>query len=144
MRKALSAQLVIKAALFYFTVAGLCQTIHAQSRVPFRLVHNALIVVSVTANGVGSFDFLFDTGADTTIVDPAIAPKLSLVPLTVSSKPHLPAFTLFPAPLSAAYRSARPKSKIFPFWCRIWLRCVASILTSWVLPARISSRTSII
>jgi hypothetical protein len=79
MQKAPSARLVSKAALFYFTVAGFCHTIHAQSRIPFRLVHNARMVVSVTANGVGPFDFVLDTGTDTTIVDPAIAPKLSLV-----------------------------------------------------------------
>lgn len=68
----------IKIALFYFTAVALCQPIHAQSPIPFRLVHNTLIVVSVTANGVGPFDFVLDTGADTTIVDPAIAAQLSL------------------------------------------------------------------
>src|ERR1700733_2405820 len=79
MRKAPNARIAFKAALFYFTVAALCQTIQAQSQIPFRLVHNALIVVSVTVNGAGPFDFVLDTGADTTIVDPAIAPNPSLV-----------------------------------------------------------------
>jgi predicted aspartyl protease len=73
--------LAIKVALFYCTLAGVCQSIQAQQEIHFRLIHETLIVVSVMANGGGPFDFVLDTGADTTIVDPSIAPELSLVPL---------------------------------------------------------------
>jgi predicted aspartyl protease len=75
------AGLAIKITLLYFTLAGVSPSIQAQAEMRFRLVHNTLIVVSVMANGVGPFDFVFDTGADTTIVDPSVAPKLSLVSL---------------------------------------------------------------
>src|SRR3984957_10448846 len=71
----------IKVALFYLIAAGVCQSIQAQSEVRFRLVHDTLIVVSLMANEEGPFDFVLDTGADTTIVDPSIAPRLSMVPL---------------------------------------------------------------
>jgi predicted aspartyl protease len=48
----------------------------------FRLVRNTLIVVSLATGKAGPFDFVLDTGADTTIVDPSVAVKLSLVPLS--------------------------------------------------------------
>jgi predicted aspartyl protease len=82
MKKTLSAGLAIRVALFYFIVAGACQSIQAQSEVRFRLVHDTLIVVSLTADRQGPFDFVLDTGADTTIVDPSLASKLSLVSLS--------------------------------------------------------------
>ena len=75
------AGLAIKVALFYLIAAGVCQSIQAQSEVRFRLAHDTLIVVSLMANEEGPFDFVLDTGADTTIVDPSIVPRLSLVPL---------------------------------------------------------------
>ena len=86
MRKARYAGFAVKVALFYFTVAGVCQSLQAQSpaepaksaEVRFRLVRNTMIVVSFIANGQGPFDFLLDTGTDTTIVDPALAKQLSL------------------------------------------------------------------
>ncbi len=81
MEEQLRARLVIKVALFYFIVAGVCQGIQARSEIRFRLAHNTLIIVSLMANGEGPFDFILDTGADTTIVDLSIAPELSLVPL---------------------------------------------------------------
>jgi predicted aspartyl protease len=74
--------LAIRVALFYFTLAGFCQSIQAQPEIRFRLVHNILIVVSVTADREGPFDFVLDTGADTTIVDPSLANKLALASLS--------------------------------------------------------------
>jgi predicted aspartyl protease len=81
MKKATFARLAVRAALFYFTLGGICQSIEAQSEIRFRLVHNTLIVVSLMAGREGPFDFVLDTGADTSIVDPSIAAKLSLLPL---------------------------------------------------------------
>jgi|ERR1700733_11214274 len=75
------ARLALKVAVFYFTVAGVCQTVQAQSEIRFRLVRDTLIVASMTADNQGPFDFILDTGADTTIVDSTLAAKLSLVPL---------------------------------------------------------------
>jgi len=70
---------VMISTLFYFTIAGFDHAIQAQSApVTFRLVHNAIVIVSLTANGEGPFDFVLDTGTDTTLVDPLLAAQLSL------------------------------------------------------------------
>jgi hypothetical protein len=45
---------------------------------PFRLVQRSLIVVPITINHAGPYDFLVDTGAQVTTVDPALADELHL------------------------------------------------------------------
>ena len=80
MKNTWNAGLAIRIALFYFTAAGICQNVQAQSEVRFRQVRDCIIVVSVMADNKGPFDFVLDTGADTTIVDPSLASKLSLTP----------------------------------------------------------------
>ena len=70
--------LAVRVALFYFTLAGVCQSIQAQSQMRFRLVHDTLVVVPLMADRQGPFDFVLDTGADTTIVYQSLAIKLSL------------------------------------------------------------------
>jgi len=47
---------------------------------PFRLVQRSQIVVPVTINHAGPFDFMVDTGAQVTTVDPALAADLHLKP----------------------------------------------------------------
>src|SRR5580704_16041341 len=79
MKKATLARLAIRATLFYFMLGGICQSIQAQSEIRFRLVRDTLVIVSLTANDQGPFDFVLDTGADTTIVDSSLANTLSLV-----------------------------------------------------------------
>ena len=79
MKNSRCAGFAIRVALLYFTLADVCQSMEAQSEIRFRLVHDAIVVVSLTADGQGPFDFVLDTGADTTIVDPVLAHKLSLV-----------------------------------------------------------------
>jgi predicted aspartyl protease len=81
MKNTRCAGFAIRVALLYFTLAGVCQIMQAQSEIRFRLVHDAIIVVSLTADEQGPFDFVLDTGADTTIVDPTLAHQLSLVSL---------------------------------------------------------------
>jgi predicted aspartyl protease len=81
--------LAVKIALFYCTLAGFCQSIQAQTEMQFRLVRNTVIVVPMMAGGEGPFDFVLDTGADTTIVDPSLGDKLSL-----SSLSHIQQTTL--------------------------------------------------
>jgi hypothetical protein len=63
------------------TFARAGQSIQAESEIHFRLVHNTLIVVSLFADQKEPIDFVFDTGADTTVVDPSILSRLSFVPL---------------------------------------------------------------
>jgi len=49
----------------------------ATTPVRFRLVQNQ-IVTSVLVNGTGPFDFVFDTGASSTVIDSELAKQLSL------------------------------------------------------------------
>src|SRR5579862_2031296 len=81
MRNTVYAKLAIKIAVFYFVAGSSCQTIKAQSEVRFRLVRDSIIVVSMMADNQGPFDFVLDTGADTTIVDPSLANKFALATL---------------------------------------------------------------
>jgi len=74
--------LAVRVALFYFTLAGFCQIIRAQAEIPFRTASNTLIIIALTANGEGPFNFIVDTGADTTIVDQSLASKVSLPPVS--------------------------------------------------------------
>ena len=46
--------------------------------VPLRQVEGALIVVSLTVNGAGPFDFLVDTGAQITTIDDRLLSQLNL------------------------------------------------------------------
>jgi predicted aspartyl protease len=80
MKNRLHALPVLKIAVFYFTLAGVCQ-IQAQSDIHFRLAHNALVVVPVMVGKEGPYDFVLDTGANTSIVDPGIAAHLAMVPI---------------------------------------------------------------
>jgi predicted aspartyl protease len=82
MKHKLNLGLAVRAALLYFTLAWVSQSIWAQGEVPFRTVNNTLIIMALTANGEGPFDFVLDTGADTTIVDQSLAVKLSLPSLS--------------------------------------------------------------
>jgi predicted aspartyl protease len=72
------AGLAINVALFYFTFTGVCQSLRAQTEIHFRLAHNTLVVVPVMAGKEGPFDFVLDTGADTSVVDPSIKTRLSM------------------------------------------------------------------
>jgi hypothetical protein len=50
----------------------------AGSPVRFKQLHGHLIIVPVSINGAGPFDFIFDTAASATIIDCEIAKQLSL------------------------------------------------------------------
>jgi len=68
----------IKAIVFYCSLAAFCQTAQAQSEVKFRTLRETVIVVPVMLNGAGPFDFVLDTGTDTTLLDSDLAQRLSL------------------------------------------------------------------
>ena len=68
-------------AFFYFTIAICTPAAQAQEQVPLRLVRDTFAVVSIQVNGQGPFDFILDTGTDTTIVDSDLALRLQLVPI---------------------------------------------------------------
>jgi len=46
-----------------------------------RSINGYLLVVGVSVNGAGPYDFLVDTGTNTTLVDPALAAELKLKPV---------------------------------------------------------------
>ena len=74
-------KLLTSVAVAAFTATGL----HGEKRCPgnvpsvsLRQVQGAVNVVSVVVNGAGPFDFLVDTGAQTTTVDEQLASQLRL------------------------------------------------------------------
>ncbi len=56
------------------------KTACANSPVQFKLMRNQMIIVSVALNGAGPFEFLLDTGTNTTIIEPELAQQLKLRP----------------------------------------------------------------
>lgn len=53
----------------------------ATSVVPVRTLQGYLMVVGVSMNGAGPFNFLVDTGTNTTLIDPQLAVELGLKPV---------------------------------------------------------------
>jgi predicted aspartyl protease len=81
MKNKRSAEFVIAVSLLYSTAAGVCQSLQGQPEIRFRLVHGTMVLLSLMANNQGPFDFVLDTGADITVVDPSLAGRLSMVSL---------------------------------------------------------------
>jgi predicted aspartyl protease len=54
---------------------------NSSANLAVRTVKGYLMVVPVSVNGQGPFDFLVDTGTNTTLVDPALAADLKLKPV---------------------------------------------------------------
>ena len=72
------AHAALKSAVFYFTLAIAGQTAYTQESIQFRLLRETIVVVPVTVNGAGPFDFVLDTGTSTTLLDSDLARRLSL------------------------------------------------------------------
>lgn len=70
----------IRIALIGMAFIAGCWNLQAESEVHFRLVDGNLIVITLNSGGRGSFDFVLDTGTDTTVIEPAIAASVSFVP----------------------------------------------------------------
>lgn len=71
--------------LFAFTFAIATNSSHAEARCPAgvanlnpRLVAGAWVVIPVKVNQSGPYDFLVDTGAQITVIDPALASGLGI------------------------------------------------------------------
>jgi len=54
--------------------------VRAHSSVPLRIINGSILVAPVLINGQGPFDFVVDTGTNTTLMDPSLAQKLALPP----------------------------------------------------------------
>src|SRR3954464_12064202 len=82
--------------LFSILYAFAGQTVHAVTPITFKLVSNYLVVVPVRVNDEGPFDFLLDTGTNTTLLTPELARRINLratsrIPLiTLSGTEMLP------------------------------------------------------
>jgi len=77
------SKLLIFVAVAAFTAPILHGEKHCPGNVPsvpLNVVLGALIVVPVTVNGIGPFEFLVDTGAQITTVDSQLAAQLDLRP----------------------------------------------------------------
>jgi predicted aspartyl protease len=70
----------LRIALIGLTVTTGCRYLQAESEVHFRLVDGNLIVVTLNSGSGDTFDFVLDTGADTTVIDPKIASRAGFVP----------------------------------------------------------------
>src|SRR5215813_6584559 len=66
--------------LFLVTITALAlpQSPDVNPPVPVQTVGGYLMIVPVTINGAGPYQFLLDTGTNTTLVDPSLAAELSL------------------------------------------------------------------
>lgn len=71
---------VLQTVLFSVGIAAASSSLKAESEVHFRLVDHTLIVITVNSLSGAAFDFVLDTGADTTVVDSSIAGQLSFLP----------------------------------------------------------------
>src|SRR6201993_2186338 len=76
---------ILKSLVFASLAAATLSIVNAEPHCPGnvdslrpRLIQNAQIIVPVTINQSGPYDFLLDTGAQITTVDPALAKALEL------------------------------------------------------------------
>ena len=80
--KSCSARATLRAAVsglfFFYVLLGVA--VRAASEIPFRLAGGRFVVVPVRIDGHGPFEFLLDTGTDTTLVTPEVAARLALRP----------------------------------------------------------------
>ena len=81
--KSCTARVTLRATavsgLFFFYVLG-CVAVRAACEIPFRLTGGRFVVVPVRIDGHGPFEFLLDTGTDTTLLTPEVAARLALRP----------------------------------------------------------------
>lgn len=77
------AKLFAKLGLLMILCGFAATPVLASTPVRFRLVHNQPIV-PVMINGTGPFDFIFDTGTSSTVIDLDLATQLLLSPIGVS------------------------------------------------------------
>lgn len=69
-----------RAAFLVLGALGLSPALLADSSVKLRTVAGGYLLVPVTLNGAGPFEFLLDTGTTTTMIEPALARRLELPP----------------------------------------------------------------
>lgn len=78
-RRNLGRSFAILIGLAIFPLVTRAANVH--SSVPLRTVRGYLAVVSVSINNRGPFDFLLDTGTNTTLLDVKLVEELGLRPV---------------------------------------------------------------
>jgi predicted aspartyl protease len=66
--------------IFYCVVSVAQQASTDSTTLSARIIQGYLMVVKVNVNDQGPFDFLVDTGTNTTLIDPALATQLAVPP----------------------------------------------------------------
>jgi predicted aspartyl protease len=64
--------------LFFYCLASAALQAANSTTLPARTLQGYLMIVRVNVNDHGPFDFLVDTGTNTTLIDPALAKELAL------------------------------------------------------------------
>lgn len=70
-------RILLVSAVFIGLPAGLIG-FQLPEDIPVRAIGHGLLVAPVSLNGQGPFDFVIDTGTNTTLIDPALAARLAL------------------------------------------------------------------
>jgi predicted aspartyl protease len=76
-----SKSLVLAASLLVCSFMPASREIFAASKVDFKLLRDYLIVIPIMVNGKGPYEFLLDTGTNTTIIRTEFARQLGLKPI---------------------------------------------------------------
>src|SRR5690349_15888383 len=58
-----------------------CSSRTTESGIRFKLIRESVITVPVLVNGRGPFDFVFDTGTESSLIDSDLAAQLNISPL---------------------------------------------------------------
>jgi predicted aspartyl protease len=63
-----------------FCLLGITSALSAESTIRFREINGCLIIVPLTIDGKGPFDFIIDTGSDDTAIDSDLVKELGVKP----------------------------------------------------------------
>src|SRR4051812_46214050 len=75
-KRTLMTRLLLFPLLYAFAGPG----VHASVPISFKVIRNYLVVIPVRINNEGPFDFLLDTGTNTTLLTPELAHRINLRP----------------------------------------------------------------
>src|SRR5437899_844453 len=68
----------VRIAAMLFAILTMAGSADAETTVSFRLVHRFAIIVQVKINDSGPYDFLLDTGTNTSMINKELADRHSL------------------------------------------------------------------
>jgi len=88
--------LFLRMALFIGLHTCTIGLVCAHTSIPLRVINGSILVAPVLINGQGPFDFVVDTGTNTTLIDPAFAETLALQPIGKKPLATLTGFTVVP------------------------------------------------